>query len=211
MSESSIVDRLASAITQLHSDLVARPDDAFRTLAHSVLAMLPEAEHVGVSRLNGDGLELLAATSDVVERFATHRAEIPIEPAGAATADETDVRSALSLRLPPPDDADQPMVLTVLSSRPAAFSEQHALTAFALTSCGLFAAAGVERAARVRNLERALETNREIATAVGVIMALRRTTREHAFELLRTASQMSHRKVSDLARSVVETGALDFC
>ncbi|HVL62910.1 MAG TPA: ANTAR domain-containing protein [Microbacterium sp.] len=58
------------------------------------------------------------------------------------------------------------------------------------------------------NLRRALEHSRDIGTAVGVLMALRKVTRDEAFELLRRTSQDHNRKVHALALDVISTGAL---
>jgi GAF domain-containing protein len=58
------------------------------------------------------------------------------------------------------------------------------------------------------NLEVALQTSREIAVAIGIIMERLRCTQEQAFEVLRGASQQRHVKVRDLAARVVETGEL---
>jgi hypothetical protein len=233
MNESSIVDRLASAIAELHTELAAAPEAAFAALAQCMLGVLPRAEHAGVSRMTGEGFELLAGTSDVVERFAALQTDVAGGPSvdaaagpgvcgcddmdgderwpgfGRRAVDETGVRSALAFRVPSIHDGDSPLVITVLAGRPAAFNEQDALAALALATCGTLAITSAQHAARVRNLERALETNRDIGTAVGVVMALSRTTRDHAFELLRNASQVSHRKVSDLARAVVENASLE--
>jgi hypothetical protein len=233
MSEPSIIDRLASAITELHTELAADPEAAFAALAQCMITALPEAEHVGISRIDGAGCELLAATSAVVERFAALQTEAAGGPSvdaasrravcgcddveaderwpglGPRAVDETGVRSALAFPVPSICDGDPPLIVTVLAGRPAAFSDQDALAALALAACGVLAGVSARHAARIRNLERALETNRDIGTAIGVLMALHRTTREHAFELLRSASQASHRKVSELARSVVDTGSLD--
>lgn len=61
---------------------------------------------------------------------------------------------------------------------------------------------------KIEHLERALESNRLIGTAVGILMAELRITSEEAFDRLRTASQTSNRKLSDVADDVVFTGAL---
>ena len=58
------------------------------------------------------------------------------------------------------------------------------------------------------NLRRALERSRDIGTAVGVLMALRKVTRDEAFELLRRTSQDHNRKVHALALDVISTGVL---
>lgn len=58
------------------------------------------------------------------------------------------------------------------------------------------------------NLRMALEGNREIGVAVGVLMTVHRVTQAQAFDLLRAASQHSNRKLAAVAQEVVDTGAL---
>lgn len=58
------------------------------------------------------------------------------------------------------------------------------------------------------NLRRALDHSRDIGAAVGVLMALRKVTRDEAFDLLRRASQDQNRKLSTLALDVLRTGEL---
>jgi hypothetical protein len=67
-----------------------------------------------------------------------------------------------------------------------------------------------ERAARdqIAHLETALVSARRIGAAIGIIMARCQVTDDHAFALLRTTSQLTHRKVRDIAEDVVLTGAL---
>jgi hypothetical protein len=62
---------------------------------------------------------------------------------------------------------------------------------------------------RAVNLEAALESNREIGIAVGVLMSLHKVTKEHAFDVLRAASQRTHRKLRDVAVDVTETGSIE--
>ena len=61
---------------------------------------------------------------------------------------------------------------------------------------------------RARNLQRALESNREIGVAIGVLMHEHRLSQEQAFDVLRAASQDSNRKLADIAIEVVDTGTL---
>jgi hypothetical protein len=58
------------------------------------------------------------------------------------------------------------------------------------------------------NLRIALETNREIAMAIGILMNSKKLAEEQAFDLLRAWSQHSHEKLRDVAAHVVLTGAL---
>ena len=61
---------------------------------------------------------------------------------------------------------------------------------------------------QIAHLKAAVDSNREIGTAIGILMAQERLTNEQAFERLRRASQDSHRKLRDIAADVVDSGSL---
>jgi hypothetical protein len=63
--------------------------------------------------------------------------------------------------------------------------------------------------AQADNLRIALASNRQIGAAIGIIMASRKLTSDHAFDLLRQVSQHSHRKLHDLALEVIDTGTVE--
>lgn len=63
--------------------------------------------------------------------------------------------------------------------------------------------------AKNEHLQRALASNREIGAAMGILMIEHKLTGDQAFDLLRRASQHSHRKLAALAAEVAETGVLD--
>ena len=60
----------------------------------------------------------------------------------------------------------------------------------------------------VGHLQAALESNRMIGVAIGVLMTTQRCTATHAFELLKEASQTQNRKLRDVAADVQYTGAI---
>ena len=60
----------------------------------------------------------------------------------------------------------------------------------------------------VANLRLALESNRRISMAVGMLMCRYQMTNQQAFAALRRASQNAHRKLNDIAESVLHTGQL---
>ena len=60
----------------------------------------------------------------------------------------------------------------------------------------------------VGQLRQALQTNRTIGTAVGIVMTPLRAGPERAFQVLVRTSQQSNRKLHDIAAEVVRTGAL---
>ena len=63
-----------------------------------------------------------------------------------------------------------------------------------------------EAEAKVANLQKALSSNRQIGTALGIVMSRHMVTAEAAFDMLRTASQTNHRKLRDIAEDVILTG-----
>jgi signal transduction histidine kinase/DNA-binding response OmpR family regulator len=63
---------------------------------------------------------------------------------------------------------------------------------------------------RAAQLRGALDSNRIIGTATGILMATHRLSAAQGFQLLARASQDSNRKLRDLAVQVVESGRLPF-
>jgi len=63
---------------------------------------------------------------------------------------------------------------------------------------------------RANQVRAALDSNRLIGTAIGVLMASHRLTAAQGFQLLTRASQDSNRKLRDLAAMVVDSGKLPF-
>ncbi len=61
---------------------------------------------------------------------------------------------------------------------------------------------------QVNHLTCALETNREIGVAMGILMANGKLTKPEAFDQLRIASQNVNRKLRDIAADVATTGTL---
>lgn len=61
---------------------------------------------------------------------------------------------------------------------------------------------------RIENLETALQTNRRIGVAIGILMSRRGVSEADAFNLLAKASQLANRKLRDVAEEVVYEGDL---
>lgn len=60
----------------------------------------------------------------------------------------------------------------------------------------------------IADLTLALESNRDIGAAIGIVMITRAVDAEAAFDLLRRASQSRHVKLRDVAREVVQVREL---
>lgn len=128
---------------------------------------------------------------------------------GGRAAETTKVASMMSHRLYI-EDEDTIGALNLYSREPAAFAS---LPLTALDELATHCAIALARAAehdQNEHLRLALDTNRDIGVAMGIIMALHKITKEQAFDALRVASQHTHRKLAVIARDVAETGELPF-
>ena len=123
----------------------------------------------------------------------------------AAVTDELPVRAALAFPL---GDHPERMALNLFSGRPQSFDDEQAAHAamFATQATGLLLHA--QTAQRAEDYKGAIDSNRMIGMAIGVLMALHNLTAGDAFDLLKKTSNQSKRKVRDIALYVVETGQL---
>jgi ANTAR domain len=94
-------------------------------------------------------------------------------------------------------------VLSVYSSRPAAFD---AAAELVLPVLAARAAIAIAYADTVANLRRAIESRQVIGQAVGILMERHRLSPKHAFDRPVTAPQHSHIKLRELAIRISETG-----
>ncbi len=151
-------------------------------------------------RQTGEGPCLDAVT----EAGWEHHAEIVADGDSAfqrLVRARTPVRSMLAFRLM--DDADKRGALNLFSDRAGAFQGWVAEQAAILAAFATVAAASARHSERSAQLAAALDSNRQIATAIGILMASRRLTAEEALHRLRRASQSLNRKLRDVAAQVV--------
>lgn len=130
-------------------------------------------------------------------RFGSYPAEM---------LDRTPIRSVLALVLHLGEEVLG--VLTLYGSTANAFDEAARARAALLAD---FAAIAIETGlARdlAGHLQVALGTSRVIGTAMGVLVERHRLTPEQAFDLLRTTSQNTNRKLAEVAGELTRTGEL---
>lgn len=128
-------------------------------------------------------------------------------PFGEQAQERFGVRSMLALRLHLLDDSGAIAGLNVFSTKADAFTEADVDRARLLaTHCALLVTA-MQARDKADSLVEALQSNREIGIAVGVLMASRGLTREQAFDVLRYVTQTSDRDLRDVAAEVAQTGA----
>ena len=127
---------------------------------------------------------------------------------GVRVHGELGVRSVLSQRLRLSDGAATIAALNIYSGAADAFDEHARAIGLVLATHGGLVMNTMLANDRARNMEQALESNREIGVAIGVLMHEHRLSRDQAFDVLRAASQDSNRKLRDIAQDVVDTGTL---
>jgi hypothetical protein len=225
---------LAGLLTELGDDSAAtRPrDDALRMITERGMLVIDRAEHASISISSRGRFETVASTSDLpsqvdaiqyelhsgpgidaaaeqtVLRADDRRADARWPVFGPRAAETTGVLSMLSLSMLSEDD-DHRTGLNFYSSTPNAFTDQSRLIGLILAAHGALTLTRLHQRDRIENLTRALASNRNIGTAVGIVMASHKLTQAQAFDLLRVASQHGHRKLADVATEIVETGTLE--
>lgn len=127
---------------------------------------------------------------------------------GERAASEVGVRSVFAQRLHLLDDSPVVASLNIYSDERAAFDDHAVGMGLVLATHAALILRETTARGRADHLTRALESNREIGVAMGILMHQHRLTREQAFDLLRVASQDSNRKLADIATDVAETGEL---
>ena len=201
-------------------------------LLTAITGHLDGADSASITELRGDTFLTLAATDQaardgdamqfrlrsgpcvdaIVQQSVFAPIDLLTDPRwpvfGAEVATTLGFRSMLSLRLLT-DATDSIYGLNVYGRQPQAFDRKAVLFGLLVGTYASSVVFSSATSATILNLEKALETNRQIGMAVGVIMTTYRLTPERSFELLRLASMNRNRKLRDVAESVVLTGALD--
>jgi hypothetical protein len=98
--------------------------------------------------------------------------------------------------------------LNIYAEAAHAFDEHDVQVGVLLATHGGIALSRVVNRERANNLDRALQTSRDIGVAIGILMTRHMIPRQQAFDLLRIASQRLNRKINDLAGEVIDTGTL---
>ncbi|HST49956.1 ANTAR domain-containing protein [Jatrophihabitans sp.] len=119
---------------------------------------------------------------------------------------ETNLRSVLGYCLSVDNLVRGAMLL--YSDQPHFFTDAICRFADVYADHAAIALAKVSDRERAENLETALQSNREIGMAIGILMARYGLTDHAAFDLLRVTSQREHRKLRDIAAETVYSGEL---
>jgi hypothetical protein len=154
----------------------------------------------------GEGPCLEAIATNNIEQVPDLRTENRWPLFARAIVDQSTARSMLSFRLFLTEE--KRAALNLYATRPGAFNEQSTATGAMFAAYASMALLAADRHDTANHLIRALETNREIGVAMGILMANGRLTSRQAFDQLRAASQILNRKLHDIAADVARTGVV---
>ena len=224
---------VANAMQALSADLSRDdPGGALQRLVTVAVDRVPGTRWASVSHLRHGRFTTPAATDEAASRADTIQYEIGTGPCvdaalddsvyvtgdvtaeprwtqwGQRVAEEVGVHSVFAQRLHLLDGSELIASLNIYSDRPAAFDEHGIGMGLVLATQAALVLSETIARDRATNLERALESNREIGVAMGILMRQHDLTREQAFDLLRVASQDANRKLVDVATDVADTGVL---
>lgn len=200
-------------------------------LVRATVALVPHAEHCGVTLIRGTRRpQSLAASGELTQKVDDLQHDCGEGPCldaslgddyqlvedlvvderwprfAARCVEQTGVRSILAVRLLL--SGEDRAALNLYASKPSAFDQMDLAVASIL---GPFAGLSVERAIHesdVATYQTALTTSRQIGRAVGILMAQHLIPSDTAFKMLKQASQQMNRKLRDVAAQVEETGLL---
>lgn len=98
--------------------------------------------------------------------------------------------------------------LLLYAPKPDYFTDEIIQVGSVLADHAAIALDAATAAERADHLRVALQSNRRIGMAIGILMALHRLDEQQAFDLLRAASQHTHVKLRQIAEDVILTGAV---
>ncbi|WP_375476581.1 ANTAR domain-containing protein [uncultured Jatrophihabitans sp.] len=226
--------RLAELFTRVGRELAAQHsiEEVLAMITARALEVIPAAEHAAISRGHDGAFETVAPTSDlplqvdqiqydlgsgpcvdaILDNTCFRVGDLATDPSwpefGPQAAADYGIRSMLSVRLFVEAEG-QLTGLNLYAGAVDAFDDSDETTAVLLATHGALAVTAGRRQDKIDNLERALLSSRRIGIAIGILMATHKITADQAFDLLRIVSQNKHRKLVDVAESVVETGAIE--
>jgi GAF domain-containing protein len=200
-------------------------DEVHQIVVDSALTLIDGCDRAAIGVLEGSKFRTAAATDAVtreIDRFQDQVGEGPCLEAsteGVAQVDNditvhstwprlaelvvahTPVRAMLAVPLV--DEGHRHGALDLFSDSVNAFDDEAIGAAAILASLASVALAGAHHAARADQLEEGMTTNREIGTAVGILMATHGIGQDEAFRMLSQASQRLNRKLRDIAAGIV--------
>jgi GAF domain-containing protein len=206
------------------------PTSTLDTICRLAVDVVESAEHAAITLVRSSRFTTVATSSDVplkVDRLQYETQEGPCVDAivdaetylsndlsaerrwpafSPAVVSKTGICAMLSYRLFLREDAVA--ALNFYASRPHVFEDSDISVGSIFASHAALAYQAARDHERVENLETALQSNRRIGMAIGILMSVRKVTDGEAFTLMRRLSQRSHRKLAEIAEDVILAGDL---
>lgn len=219
---------LATAFADVARQLQCQdnPQETWQRLVELANELVPAFEHAAVSLVHGgERVETVAATDDVpriVDRIQYETGEGPclsaireeemflVQDLSAETrwpafiervVKETGVAAMVSYRLFVQEETLG--ALNIYSHETDAFDERAQALGCVLAAHAAVAMSAAQDQQHAEQLEEALESSREIGTAVGILMVQTKVDRDRAFQALAEGSMRMNIKLRDLARRMV--------
>jgi hypothetical protein len=224
---------VAEGMRRLSQRMAEGPGKPLDQLVEVAVERVPGARWASVSVLRADHFTTAASTAEQATRADTLQYETGSGPCVDAVVEdsvyvtgdvssearwiqwgrrahvEAGVTSVLSQRLHHHDPESGVVAgLNLYSDLPYAFDRSAVAVGLILATHAAALFSEMLASNRAGNLSRALESNREIGVAMGILMQQHQFTRQQAFDVLRVASQNSNRKLAEVASEVADTGTV---
>jgi GAF domain-containing protein len=184
---------------------VARANaDSYTFEAVTDAVVLPTVEHIAKTTQQGPALSALRDKATVLVDDVRRETRWP--DYCAQLTELTPIRSALGFYLEL--DGVSLGVLMFYEDEPNWFTDDRIDLGSVYADHATVALAKAAEHDHATHLTIALQTNRIIAEAIGILMSTYKINEQQAFDLLRLASQHSNRKLRDVAADVAHTGML---
>lgn len=200
--------------------------EVYTTVCMAATLMVPGCDRASLMLRRGEGFATVAATDPVARRI--DKLEIAVgegpcldaieDDAAQIDADltahsrwpklaarivaETPVRGSMGFRLLV--DHHKVGALNLFSDTAGAFNQASAERAIILAAFAGIATVAAAHGQEAETLRRGLASNREIGSAIGMLMVLNDVSETEAFEMLRRTSQDTNIKIADIAAEVVK-------
>lgn len=226
-SKRDVNSHFAALAEQLRSP-AGGADEVYQAIADWSVRLIPGCDHASVSIIRDGRFTTLGASDEIArkiddlerevgdgpcldairEESAQHDPDITTNPSWPELAkravEVTPVRSMLAFRLV--HEGAKSGALNVFGDEPNALDSSSIEQGAILSAFASVAFEMAQERRKATNLQIALDTNREIGKAIGLLMAAHNVGSEQAFEILRHASQTMNRKLRDLAEEIVTRG-----
>lgn len=207
-------------------------ESALDAVVHIAVQQVPRASWASVTMLRGGCFKTPASTDEAAARADLLQYDIGSGPCvdavlddslyvtgdvendsrwpawGQRAAAEVGIRSVLAMRLHLHHEDSVIAGLNIYGVERGAFDDHAVGMGLVLATHASSVVGEMLASDRAENLMKALQSNRDIGVAMGVLMQTHQFTRDQAFDVLRVASQDSNRKLADVAAEVAETGVL---